>query len=195
MKEIIIATKNAGKAEEFRSFFAKYDIEAISLLDLTEPVEDIEETGTTFEENAALKAEQIAEKLSTPVLADDSGLMVDALNGRPGIFSARYAGEPKDDQANLEKVLRELERSANRQARFVCVLAVAIPGEETFFKRGVCEGSLIMEPRGGNGFGYDPIFVPDGFTTTMAQLSSDEKNNISHRSDAIMKLEEWIKQI
>ncbi|GAA0601294.1 XTP/dITP diphosphatase [Virgibacillus siamensis] len=195
MKEIIVATKNPGKAEEFRSFFVKYDIKTVSLLDLIEPVEDIEETGTTFEANAALKAEQIADKMNTPVLADDSGLVVDALDGRPGIFSARYAGEPKDDQANLEKVLHELEGVANRQARFVCVLAVAIPGKETIFKRGVCEGSLISEPKGENGFGYDPIFIPDGYRKTMAQLTADKKNEISHRSNAIMKLEEWIKQL
>lgn len=195
MKDIIIATKNAGKAEEFRTFFAKYHIKAVSLLDLTEPIEDIEETGSTFEENAALKAEQIAEKMDTPVLADDSGLVADALDGRPGIYSARYAGEPKDDQANLEKVLSELEGISNRQASFICVLAVAIPGQKTFFKRGVCEGTLATEPSGENGFGYDPIFVPNGYTKTMAQLTSDKKNEISHRSDAIMKLEKWIKQI
>ncbi|WP_077327278.1 XTP/dITP diphosphatase [Virgibacillus siamensis] len=194
MKDIIIATKNAGKAKEFKTFFAKYDVKAVSLLDLTESMEDVEETGSTFEENAALKAETISNRMNTPVLADDSGLMIDALDGHPGIYSARYAGEPKNDQANLEKVLDELDGVEDRTARFVCVLAVKIPGQDTFFKRGECEGNLTTEPKGENGFGYDPIFVPEGYTKTMAQLSAEEKNQISHRKHAIDKLEDWIKQ-
>ncbi|GAA0442251.1 XTP/dITP diphosphatase [Lentibacillus halophilus] len=195
MKEMIIATKNAGKANEFKTFLADYQIGAISLLDLDRDVDDIDETGITFEENAAIKVEHIANMMQRPVLADDSGIEIDALHGRPGVFSARYAGEPKDDQANVEKVLQELEglEASERTARFVCVLAVAIPGEETIFKRGTCEGVIAFLQAGANGFGYDPIFVPSGYDRTMAQLSSDEKNGISHRKDAIIQLGEWLK--
>ncbi|OZU89797.1 non-canonical purine NTP pyrophosphatase [Virgibacillus indicus] len=194
MKQIIIATKNKGKAKEFKEFFAGYGIETKSLLDFEKEIQDIEETGSTFEENAALKAEQIRDLLSVPVLADDSGLIIDALNGRPGIFSARYAGEPKSDQANIKKVLAELKTVPEkvRTARFICVLAIAIPGEETIFRTGYCEGKIDFEVKGSNGFGYDPIFTPEGYSKTMAQLSPAEKNSISHRKQAIIQLEEWM---
>ncbi|WP_163970155.1 XTP/dITP diphosphatase [Oceanobacillus halotolerans] len=197
MKEMIIATKNNGKAKEFKEFFDTYHIKARSLLDLAEPVEDIEETGNTFEENAALKAEQIAKQLNLPVIGDDSGLEIDALDGRPGIYSARYAGEQKSDQANMEKVLEELKGvpKKDRSARFICVLAVAIPGKVTIFKKGFCEGEIAIEPRGENGFGYDPIFIPKNYNQTMAELDPVEKNNISHRHDAFKQLEVWLKEI
>ncbi|GGJ84288.1 non-canonical purine NTP pyrophosphatase [Lentibacillus kapialis] len=195
MKDMIIATKNSGKTKEFKTFFAEYDINAMSLPELSHEIEDIEETGTTFEENAALKAEQIAELLQIPVLADDSGLVIDALDGRPGVFSARFAGEPKDDQKNIDKVLAELEGVADRTARFVCVLAVSVPGEKTVFKKGYCDGRIADAQAGHNGFGYDPIFIPKGYPQTMAQLSSDEKNRISHRSDAIHQLRDWVKNL
>ncbi|MFD1362181.1 XTP/dITP diphosphatase [Lentibacillus salinarum] len=196
MNEMIIATKNPGKAKEFKTFFARYRINAVSLPELPREMDDIEETGTTFAENAALKAEQIAELLGKPVLADDSGLVIDALSGRPGIFSARYAGEPKDDMKNIHKVLRELQGvgAPERTARFVCVLAVAIPGEPTVFKKGYCEGKIAAEQAGSNGFGYDPIFIPDRYTKTMAELSHEEKNRISHRRHAIDQLEDWVRQ-
>lgn len=194
MKQIIIATKNSGKAKEFKQFFALHQIEAVSLLDLEDTIPDIEETGTTFEENAALKAEQIAAIVKKPVLADDSGLMIDALDGRPGLYSARYAGEPKNDQANIDKVLAEMKdvQEENRTARFICVLAVAIPGSETIFRTGYCEGKITSTEKGENGFGYDPIFVPEGFEHTMAELSPKVKNEISHRKNAISQLEKWI---
>lgn len=195
MKEILIATKNKGKVTDFRALFDKYGIEVISLADLAEPIADIPETGSTFEENAVIKAEAIAKMLQMPVLADDSGLEVTALNNRPGIFSARYAGDEKNDQKNLHKVLTELEgvASDDRSARFVCALAVAEPGQETFVKRGVCEGVITAQPVGTHGFGYDPIFQPIGYDKTMAQLSTKEKNSISHRGNALEKLEEWLK--
>ncbi|WP_164216882.1 XTP/dITP diphosphatase [Virgibacillus sp. YIM 98842] len=195
MKQILIATRNKGKAEEFKAFFSGYGIKALSLLDLAEEIPDIQETGSTFEENAAIKAEQIANYLSIPVLADDSGLMIDQLDGRPGIYSARYAGDMKDDNANMEKVLNELKTvpGDKRTARFICVLAVAIPGEETIFRTGYCEGSIAFSKKGNNGFGYDPIFVPEGYEETMAEISSEEKNQISHRKHAISHLEDWIK--
>lgn len=194
MTEIIIATKNKGKAKEFKDFFAPYHMKAKSLLDFEENLPDVEETGTTFKENAALKAEQISEILHTPVLADDSGLIIDALDGRPGVYSARYAGEEKNDQANVDKVLEELINipAENRNARFICVLAIASPKEETIFRTCYCEGKISFTQRGENGFGYDPIFIPDGFTKTMAELSAEEKNRISHRKNAMHQLEDWL---
>jgi XTP/dITP diphosphohydrolase len=195
MKQILIATKNKGKAKEFKAFFSGYGIKALSLLDLEEELPDIQETGNTFKENAAIKAEQIAGTLSIPVLADDSGLMIDHLDGRPGIYSARYAGKMKDDNANMDKVLDELQnvQEEKRTARFICVLAVAISSEETIFKTGYCEGHIGFYKKGTNGFGYDPIFVPEGYTVTMAELTSEEKNRISHRKKAISQLDDWIK--
>jgi XTP/dITP diphosphohydrolase len=197
MKELIIATKNKGKAEEFKTMFAKYGIKAISLLELEQDIPDIEETGSTFEENAALKSEEIMRLLNIPVMADDSGLMIDALDGRPGIYSARYAGEPKDDQANIDKVLKELEnvQEPDRTARFVCVLSVSIPGQSSLFKKGVCEGKIAFSERGSNGFGYDPIFIPNGYDQTMAELGPELKNKISHRHHAMVQLEEWIQNL
>lgn len=194
MKELIIATRNKGKANEFKDFFQPYGIETKSLLDFDETLPEIEETGSTFKENAALKAEGILAHLHIPVLADDSGLVVDALDGRPGVYSARYAGENSTDQRNIDKVMNELLDipSNQRTARFVSVLAIAIPAQETIFKKGVCEGSIALKQQGENGFGYDPIFIPSGYTKTMAQLMSREKNSISHRSDAIRQLKDWI---
>ncbi|MBM7571996.1 XTP/dITP diphosphatase [Aquibacillus albus] len=195
MNKLFIATKNNGKIKDFKGLFAKYDINIISLLDLDDSLPDIEETGDTFEENAAIKAETIVKALNIPVLADDSGLEVDALNGQPGVYSARYAGVEKDDTANLHKVLNELEGvpKEERTARFVCVLALAHPNEPIIFKKGTCEGTIVENPMGENGFGYDPIFCPKGYNKTMAQLSSQEKNEISHRRNAMIQLENWLK--
>lgn len=194
MKKIIIATKNKGKVKEFRAFFAPHEIEVVSLLDLDEEVPDIEETGESFVENAALKAEEISSRFQQPVLADDSGLIIDSLDGRPGIYSARYAGEPTNDQANIDKVLEEMQEIPleERSARFVCVLAIARPGEETLFVTGYCEGHMKTVQCGENGFGYDPIFVPEGHTETMAELDPAEKNQISHRKQAMKQLEKRI---
>ncbi|WP_100011976.1 XTP/dITP diphosphatase [Lentibacillus sediminis] len=197
MKQIIIATRNQGKAREFKDFFSPFGIQALSLPELEKDLPDVEEIGTTFEENAALKAEQIAEMLNKPVLADDSGLVVDALDGRPGVYSARYAGKEKNDQANMEKVLEELADAPkeSRTARFVCVLAIAIPGEATIFRKGTCEGSIAFSPRGTNGFGYDPIFIPNTYSQTLAELPKEEKNRISHRSDAVKQLNDWVSRL
>ncbi|MFC3040042.1 XTP/dITP diphosphatase [Virgibacillus xinjiangensis] len=194
MKEIIIATKNQGKAIEFKELFSKYGINARSLTELDREPKDIDETGNTFQENAALKAEQTAEILSAPVLADDSGLVVDALDGEPGVYSARYAGDQKDDQANINKVLHGLDGvpAEKRTARFICVLAVATPGEETIFRQGICEGHIAHTEAGENGFGYDPIFIPERYEKTMAQLPKAEKNRISHRAKALQELGAWL---
>lgn len=194
MKKIIIATKNKGKAKEFKQFFSNFNIQCKSLLDLDNTYPEVEETGTTFAENAIIKAETGAALLNMPVIADDSGLMIDALDGKPGLETARYAGEHKSDEDNMQKVLQELKRvkTEDRTARFIAVLAIAKPGEETIVQEGICEGSIAYEKAGTNGFGYDPIFIPNGYLKTMAQLSSDEKGLISHRSHAFKQLEKLI---
>lgn len=191
LNEIFIATKNKGKVKEFAAFFAEKGITVRSLLDLPEDM-DVVEDGTTFEENARKKAEEIGKKINKVVIADDSGLEVDALDGKPGIYSARYAGEEKNDAANNAKLLEELAdvEMEDRTARFVCALAVYVPGKGTFTVRGTCEGVIAKEPVGDNGFGYDPLFYMPWLNKTMAQLSEREKNEISHRANALMELEE-----
>ncbi|MBB2483078.1 XTP/dITP diphosphatase [Bacillus sp. APMAM] len=188
-KQVIIATKNKGKAKEFEKLFSPYDIKVQTLLDFPD-VSDIEETGSTFEENAILKAETISKRFNRMVISDDSGLIVDALNGRPGVYSARFAGEEKNDEANIRKVLAELENvpQEDRTARFYCAIALAIPGEETRTVSGTCEGEILKEKRGTHGFGYDPIFFIKDKGKSMAEISSEEKNLISHRAKAIQKL-------
>jgi XTP/dITP diphosphohydrolase len=189
MKEVIIATKNAGKLIEFQSILSAYGLEAISLLELEESP-DVEETGSTFEENAILKAEAISKMYGKMAIADDSGLSVDSLGGEPGIYSARYAGEEKNDDANISKLLQQLKGvpKEERNARFRCALALAEPGRETITVEGSVEGYITDEPIGENGFGYDPIFLVKDKAKTMAQLSKEEKNKISHRAVALQKL-------
>lgn len=196
MKEVIIATKNPGKAKEFEDIFARRGLAVKTLLDHPE-IPEVEETGTTFEENATLKAETISKALNKMVIGDDSGLMVDALEGRPGIYSARYAGEPKNDQNNTNKLLTELAGvpEEKRTARFYCALAVAIPGRETFTVSGTVDGRILEEQRGSNGFGYDPVFYVPEKGKAMAELSSDEKNKISHRANALKKLDDVLDSI
>ncbi|MEH7357638.1 XTP/dITP diphosphatase [Priestia aryabhattai] len=189
MREIIIATKNAGKVKDFETLFSPKGFKVTSLLDFPE-IEDVEETGVTFAENATLKAETISSALNKPVIADDSGLAIDALNGEPGVYSARYAGENKDDNANIEKVLQKLHDVPfeKRTARFHCTLAIAVPGKRTEFVEGTCEGRILEEKRGENGFGYDPIFFVEKWNCSMAELSKEQKNQISHRANALEKL-------
>jgi XTP/dITP diphosphohydrolase len=193
LKELLIATKNKGKISEFEQLFAPLGIQVRSLLDLDESI-DVVEDGETFQENAAKKAETMANKFQIPTLADDSGLIVDALGGRPGVYSARYAGAEKDDRANLEKVLVELRNipEQERGARFHCSLALARPGAATVIVDGTCEGIILAEPVGDNGFGYDPIMYIPIKKKTMAQLTKVEKNQISHRSLALKKLVDWL---
>ncbi|MGX7394945.1 ribonuclease PH [Carnobacterium mobile] len=194
---ILIATKNPGKAREFEALFAKKGLLVKTLLDYPE-IPEVEETGTTFAENALLKAETIAATLNMMVLADDSGLKVDALEGRPGVYSARYAGEPKSDAANNAKLLHELADfpPAERTAQFHCTLALAYPGKDSLIVEGEVEGKILGVPRGANGFGYDPLFYVAAQEKSMAELSEAEKNKISHRAIALAKLEqvwdEWI---
>ncbi|WP_028402969.1 XTP/dITP diphosphatase [Ectobacillus panaciterrae] len=195
MRQVVIATKNLGKVRDFEQLFSRFDLEVKSLHDFSH-IEDVEETGETFEENAMLKAESLCKQLGQVVIADDSGLIVDALYGKPGVRSARYAGEDKDDKANIEKVLQELQEvpMEKRTARFYCALAVAFLEEDkkTVIVNGTCEGKILKQPRGENGFGYDPIFYVEELKNTMAELTSAEKNQISHRGRALRKLEEKI---
>ena len=202
MKRIIFATKNIGKVGEFAQMMEKYGVEVLSLLDINYEGE-IEENGLTFEENALIKARAIASLYKTTVIADDSGLSIDALNGAPGIYSARYASltcksdltsktmEACSDDANMDKVLEELKNVPDneRTARFVCVLAIVdVNGKETVVK-GTCEGIISRVKRGACGFGYDPIFYLPQLNKTMAELTKNEKNALSHRKDAFKKLE------
>ena len=190
MKKVIIATQNKGKAKDFEALFSPLGYEVLTLRDVAEDM-DIEETGVTFEENAILKAETVAEALNTVVIADDSGLEVDALNGEPGVYSARYAGLQKSDDANIDKVLEKLEGvpEAERTARFRCVLAVAAPGKPTETFSGSCEGMILTERKGNQGFGYDPVFYVPEIGRAMAELQPEEKAAISHRGNAIRQLE------
>ncbi|MCM3596441.1 XTP/dITP diphosphatase [Metabacillus idriensis] len=194
MKDVIIATKNAGKLLEFQSILSQYDLKAISLMDLEDSPE-VEETGSTFEENAVLKAEAISKLYGKMAIADDSGLSVDYLGGEPGVYSARYAGAEKSDAANIEKVLLQLKgvSKEERNARFRCALALAEPGRETVTVEGSVEGYITEEPIGENGFGYDPIFLVKDKAKTMAQLTKEEKNKISHRAVALQKLAKLLK--
>ncbi|GEK58084.1 nucleoside-triphosphate diphosphatase [Marinococcus halophilus] len=187
MKTIVIATKNAGKVKEFEHMFgSQYKVESL----LEKKIDDIPETGVTFEENAIIKAEAVRDHLNCTVIADDSGLEIDALDGRPGVYSARYAGENKDDEANMEKVLQELKHIPRdrRSARFVCVLAVALPDGSVHTFTGTCEGEIAEARAGTNGFGYDPVFYLPGYKKTMAELNAEEKHRISHRGRALEKL-------
>ena len=197
MKQVVIATKNKGKAKDFEAIFAPLGYEVLTLFDVA-PDMDIEETGTTFEENAILKAEAVAKRLNSFVIADDSGLQIDALNGEPGVYSARYAGD-HNDEANIIKVLKNLEGvpEEKRTARFCCCLAITGPAHKTETVFGTCEGTILTEKHGDNGFGYDPIFYVPSMERTMAEMTAEEKGAISHRGNAIRKLAEelpsWFK--
>lgn len=191
MKTIFIGTSNLGKVNDFKHILSAEGIEVKSLHDLNEEIE-IEESGATFEENAKLKAETLCQMLNQIVIADDSGLEIKALQGKPGVYSARYAGEHKNDEDNIQKVLSEMKGIPfeKREAAFVCVLAVAIPGKETLVLEGRCNGYIAQEPKGEHGFGYDPIFYVPDKGKTMAEMSPDEKNEISHRRRALNKLKQ-----
>ncbi|CAI3266623.1 ribonuclease PH [Enterococcus cecorum] len=189
-KTIMIATGNMGKAKEFEKMFAEAGYQIKTMKDFPE-LPEVQETGQTFEENARLKAETIANILQCPVLADDSGLTVDALGGMPGIYSARFAGEQKSDASNNAKLLHELTDVAdeNRTAQFHCTLVFAAPQKESLVIEGIWNGRIARIPRGENGFGYDPLFIVDGLEKTSAELTPEEKNEISHRGQAMKKLD------
>ncbi|GEK92157.1 XTP/dITP diphosphatase [Alkalibacterium kapii] len=196
-RKIVIATKNKGKAKEFEALFNKKGYQVMTLLDFPE-ITDVEETGTTFNENALLKSETIARELNTLVLADDSGLVVDALHGQPGIYSARYAGEEKNDAKNNAKLLNELAdySGKDRKAHFHCSLALSHPEKKSLVIEGKLDGVIADVPRGEQGFGYDPLFLIPEKDRTLAEFTQEEKNLISHRANALRKLEsdldEWL---
>ena len=189
MKTIVFATNNLHKLEEVRSIVSG-EINIVSLSDIG-CHDDIPETADTLEGNALQKAKYVKERFGYDCFADDTGLEVEALNGEPGVRSARYAGETHDSNANMDKLLNALKGQQNRKARFRTVIALIMNGKEEYFE-GIVDGRIIEEKRGDTGFGYDPVFIPDGYSDTFAELGSDIKNNISHRAIATRKFAEAI---
>jgi XTP/dITP diphosphohydrolase len=195
--EIIVATGNRGQLEEIKTLLGDMPVALTSLRDYWDPVVAIPEDGETFQENAFGKARWVFSRTGRPSLADDSGLEVDFLNGQPGVRSARFAGEGANDKKNLEKLLMLLQGCPQemRQARFRCVLALIVSEKETIFAEGTCEGVIADGPAGNNGFGYDPVFVPEGFDRSFAQLDSRVKNRISHRGKALFELKKKLNKM
>jgi len=194
MNKIIFATKNRGKVKEVVHIFSDTNFEIISLADLDNNME-IEESADTFEGNAKIKADAVFEKFKMPVIADDSGISLEQLEGRPGVHSARYAGENATDEDNNNKLINELEGCPRpHPAKYVCA-SVFFDGINFITGYGEIKGEIINTPRGTNGFGYDPYFVADGYTNTMAELLPEEKNSISHRAKAFNQLKENIKKL
>lgn len=193
MSRIVLATRNEGKVGELREILAEVladlGLELVGVGAFPE-LEDVVETGVTFAENARLKATYVAERTGLPALADDSGLAVEVLGGSPGVFSARWSGRHGDDRANLDLLLAQLGDvpDEHRAAAFVCAACLALPGGETVVREGRFPGRLAREPRGSNGFGYDPILIVEGDTRTAAELEPAEKNAISHRGKAFRAL-------
>jgi XTP/dITP diphosphohydrolase len=189
---LVLATRNPGKIAELSRILAAAGFaDGLVGLESFPGAPDVPETGLTFADNALLKARAIAAYTGLPAVADDSGLCVDALHGMPGVFSARWSGKHGDDQANLDLVLGQLADVAERGAQFVCVAALVVPGEpgpREWTRTGVLSGTLARAPRGSNGFGYDPIFVPGGMSVTTAELAPEEKDAISHRGRAFRAL-------
>lgn len=194
LSEVVFASHNAGKLKEIKELLQPFGINVKSALDMELP--DVEETGSTFAENSLLKSQTIAELTGFPCIADDSGLCVDALNGAPGVYSARYAPN-RDFDKGMEKLLAEMAQSPNksRKAHFSCVISLAFPngGYELF--EGRVDGHIATEKQGNGGFGYDPLFIPDGFAKSFAQMSKDEKNQVSHRGRAVEKLKAYLKNL
>ncbi len=188
--QLVFATHNPHKLQEVAAK-AGEAIEVIGLIDLN-CNEDIPETGATFHENASLKSHYVASRFQLNCFADDSGLEVDVLNGEPGVYSARYAGEPGDSEANMDKLLHKLQGQTNRRARFKTVISLLWGGEEHFFE-GTIEGTIRTERSGAKGFGYDPVFQPEGYEITFAEMSLEQKNAISHRAMALEKLIAFLK--
>lgn len=189
MNKIVFATNNKHKLEEIRAILSK-DIQILSLDDI-KCYDEIEETENSFEGNALIKARFIKEKYGYYCFADDSGLMVDALNGRPGVYSARYAGQNGDADANIDKLLNEMQGKTNRNAKFVTVIALIDENGEHIFK-GEIYGNISEKRMGENGFGYDPIFIPENSKESFAEMGADKKNQISHRARALAKLKEYL---
>lgn len=194
--KILAATNNAGKVKEIRAILGSLGHEVLSLKDMGIEI-DVEETGTTFEENAFIKARAIAEITDCAVIADDSGLCVDALGGEPGVYSARYAGEGASDEELVAKLLKNMKdvKEENRGAHFVSVVALVLPDKREYSAMGCADGRITFEPSGNGGFGYDPVFYSDEIKKTYAQMSADEKNKISHRYRALIKMKEIMEKL
>lgn len=191
----VIASNNKKKISELERILAPLNIYAKTAEQLGKELTEVEETGSTFEENAELKAKAACEQTGMPAIADDSGLVVDAIGGRPGVFSARYAGENATDEEKINKLLSELRDSgsSDRTAHFECVICCYFPNGEKLFARGSCEGTIGYAPRGQNGFGYDPIFFVEG-NKTFAELSDNQKDVMSHRGKALKELAAMLKK-
>ena len=196
MTELVLASGNKGKLAEFQRLLDGMDIQVKSMKDFPE-IGEIVEDGATFAENALIKARAVCKAAGKPAMADDSGLMVDALDGAPGIFSARFAGEQRSDADNNAKVLQLLEHVAdeNRTARFFCAIAIVLPDGREYTVEGTCEGTILRELQGEGGFGYDPLFYVADLGKTFAQLTMEEKNSISHRGNANRKAVEIIRAL
>lgn len=191
--KLVFATNNQHKLDEVRKISAQHNIEIVSLVEIN-CHDDIPETADTLDGNALQKAQYIREKFGLDCFADDTGLEVEALDNAPGVYSARYAGPGHDSEANMKKLLKEMERKENRKARFRTVIALLL-GDETHLFEGIVEGSITKEKKGENGFGYDPVFVPQGYDKTFAELGNDVKNKISHRARAVEQLEAFLAQL
>ena len=192
--EIVLATRNKKKVEEIKRITEGMAVTIFTLDDFP-GCPEVEEDGATFEENAVKKAVTVAQFTGKPALADDSGLEVNALNGAPGTHSARYSGHGANDRKNTEKLLSEMLFlvKSDRKARFVCSIALAMPDEKVLTFNGYSEGSIGTEPKGANGFGYDPVFYPEGADRTFAEMSAEEKDSLSHRGNAIRKLQRYLR--
>jgi len=189
VRKLLIATRNKQKKRELQAILTGWDVQLLSLDDIA-AIPEIIEDGATFAENAIKKARITADLSGCITLADDSGLEVEALGGAPGIFSARFAGLQADDEANNRKILYLLKDVGEdkRIARFVCVIAVAVPNGEVYTVQGICEGKIAHRSQGQGGFGYDPLFIPQGFSRTFAELEEEDKNQISHRGQALLQV-------
>jgi len=196
METIIAASKNKNKIAEIEAITSKFDMKVISRDEAGIPPFEIEEDGETFEENSYKKALEIMNASGKTTIADDSGLMVEHLGGAPGVYSARFAGVECNDEKNNEKLLTLMEGVPykERRATFVSVITMVFPDGSHISARGECHGHIIDVPEGSNGFGYDPLFVPNGFQRTFAQLLPEEKNRISHRAKALQKLEKLLEE-
>jgi XTP/dITP diphosphohydrolase len=190
MQDLLVATGNSHKTAEIRAILGAGYV--VSDLKAHPELPEVEETGSTFLENATLKAVEISKQVEGLILSDDSGLEVDALGGEPGVYSSRYAGEAGNDEANNKKLLHELQGKDNRKARFRCVMVLAQDGEVLTSFDGAVEGRMLSELHGEGGFGYDPLFVPDGYDQTFSQLSEGIKNQLSHRAVAMQKVVAWL---
>lgn len=192
--KIIVATKNHGKVKEISKIFASLGVDVVTQEEAQIDV-DVEETGDTFEKNALIKARAVSMLCDDIVIADDSGLCVDALDGRPGVYSARYAGPDASDAQKIEKLLSEMEGEKNRAAKFMCCVALVTPDGREFVSHGEVVGEILSSPEGENGFGYDPVFFSNELQKTFALATPEEKNAISHRGRALRAMYEQIKEI